>query len=96
MSMLVFPQEVLEEWTEGSQDDLVGLNLLAILTCQSDISEVKTFPQASKCCVDIFLVVVPLQTKLLRHDCCLVGCKLTLELVQLGPDGKTIEVSGIH
>ena len=68
MFLHVLVEEVLKERTGCCQDHLVGLYLLTILTSQGHISELFVLSQISKCRIDILLKIVPLQTKLFRHD----------------------------
>ena len=67
MFLFVLVQKVLEERTGRHQDQLVSFYLLAILTSQGHISEIFVLSKISKCGVDVFLEVVPFQTKLFRH-----------------------------
>ena len=60
--VFAFLENFLKEWTWRSQDDFVSLNLLAILTDQSDISELFVFSKFPKSRIDIFLESIPLQT----------------------------------
>ena len=60
-------EQVLEEGTRCRQDYLMSLYLLTVLTSQGYISKLIVLSQTSKCRVDIFLEVVPLQAKLFGH-----------------------------
>ena len=59
MCVLVFLQQVLNEWTWYSEDHLVSTHLLPILTGQGHISEVCVSFQDFKGCRDVFLEVIP-------------------------------------
>ena len=65
VGVFVSSKQLLEERTGGSQDHLVCFHLLAILTGQSDISEVIVLSQASKGIFDVLLEIVPLEAELL-------------------------------
>ena len=68
MFLHVLVEEVLKERTGCCQDHLVSLYLLTILASKGHIGELFVLSQVSKCWVDILLKIVPLQTKLFRHD----------------------------
>ena len=59
--MLVLPQQVLEESARSSQNHLVGLDLIAIFTGQSDICEVIILSETPKCCVYVLFEVRKLE-----------------------------------
>ena len=63
----ILPQQVPEEKAGGGEEDPVGFNLLSILTCQGDIRVVVSFAEASECCLEAVLELVPLKTDVLRR-----------------------------
>ena len=65
--MLNLLEKDLEEWTGRSQDHLVCFHLVTILTDQGHIRELFVISETSKCSIDIFFKVIPLQTQLFGH-----------------------------
>ena len=58
--MLVASKHILEEGTGGSQDHLVRLHLLTILTGQGHISHVSVLPQLSNGRRNVIFEIIPL------------------------------------
>ena len=64
--MGVAPQDVPEEGRAGGQDDLVGLQLLLVITGQGHVKEVLVLAQLAEGHADVALEVVPPEAELLR------------------------------
>ena len=60
------PQDVPEEGRAGGQDDLVGLQLLLVITGQGHVKEVLVLAQLAEGHADVALEVVPPEAELLR------------------------------
>ena len=61
--VLVSSKQLLKKWTGSSQDHLVCLHLLTILTGKGHISKVIVLSQVSKRTFDVVLEVIPLEVK---------------------------------
>ena len=66
MRVHVILQDGAEEWAANSKDDYVRFYLMISLTHQSNIRKVRVLPQSLLRVNQILLVVIQLQTKLLR------------------------------
>jgi hypothetical protein len=62
----VAAQNVAEEGGAGGQNDLVGLQLLLIITAQSYVEKIFVIPELAECHTNITFKVVPSQAKLFR------------------------------
>ena len=62
--MRVLLKQVLKKWAWGCQNHFVSLHLLTILASQCHISKLPFFAMISKSWIDVFLEVIPFQTKL--------------------------------
>ena len=65
--MFVVLENVFEVRTAGGEDDLVGRDLVLVLTDQGHVVELLLVPQGGEGLGDVGLEIVPLQTELLGH-----------------------------
>ena len=74
MLMTLGLQQAPKKRAGSGQDNLVGFNLLAIFTGQGDICKLVVTSQFFETCQDVFLKVIPIQTKFLSaHYVCQSG-----------------------
>ena len=82
MVVPVSAQDSSEEGGAGGEDDLVGLQLVAVLAGQRHVKEVLVVAQLAKCAANVRLEIVPPEAELLcrAHDCAEfeVTCALVL------------------
>ena len=70
MTVFVPFQHLFKDSTRTGENQLVGLDLITLLTDQGHISKVIILPENSERVGDVFLEITPLQTELSGH------CKL--------------------
>ena len=68
------PEDVPEECGAGREDDPVDLDLLRVITSQSQVEEVSVVSQIPKCGAEIRLKLVPSKTKFLSVLHCHCHC----------------------